>query len=149
MEYSPVHDPQLWADDPYEVVEVAKDVDAEECGGDSQDVPVELVVGQDAGVTEAVDVALDLRVEVGHAPAPVDEEEADGEDDLQAGAGQVAPVADVGEPEALHDLVQVLHVLPRQCVHVLSPERLLHQQLVKLLDLVPSSKGSATKLEND
>ena len=77
--------------------------------------------------------------------SPIDEKERDGEDDLDARPGEVAPVADVGEPEALHDLVQVLHVLPRQRVHVLTPQRLLHQQLVKLLDLVPSSKSSARK----
>jgi hypothetical protein len=41
----------------------------------------------------------------------VDQEESDGEDDLEAGAWEVGPVADVGEPKALHDLVQVLHVL--------------------------------------
>jgi hypothetical protein len=43
-----------------------------------------LVVGQHAFVLEAVDVAVDLPLQVGHPPAPVDEEQSDGEDDLQA-----------------------------------------------------------------
>ena len=68
--------------------------------------------------------------------SPIDEKERDGEDDLDAGPGEVAPVADVGEAEALHELVQVLHVLARHRVDVLAPQRVLHDQLVKLLYLV-------------
>ena len=34
------------------------------------------------------------------------------EDDLKDGPGEVAPEADVAEAKGLHDLVQVLHVLP-------------------------------------
>ena len=50
--------------------------------------------------------------------------------------GEVAPVADVGESEALHEFVQVLHVLARHRVDVLAPQRVLNDQLVKLLYLV-------------
>lgn len=45
------------------------------------------------------------------------------------------------EPD-LHDLVEVLHILPRHGLHVLAPEAVLHQQLVKLLDFVTSSESS-------
>ena len=34
------------------------------------------------------------------------------EDDFEDGPGEVAPEADVAEAKGLHDLVQVLHVLP-------------------------------------
>ena len=103
------------------------------------------MIGQDAGVRESVHVALDLPFEVGHAPAPVDEEEGDGEHDLERGAGEVGPVADVGEAEALHDLVQVLHVLPRHGVDVLAAERVLDEELVELLDLVARGESPGTR----
>ncbi len=131
-----VHSAELRADDPDQVVHVAQDVDAEEGRRDGEDVEVELVVGENAAVEESVDVALDLPFEVGHPPAEVDEEERDGEDDLQAGAGQIAPEADVGEAEGLHELVEVAHVLPGHGVHVLAAEAVLNQELVELLDLV-------------
>ncbi len=53
---------------------------------------------------------------------------------------QVGPVADVGEPEALHDLMQVFHVLAGERVHVLAPEAVLHEELVKLLDFIAGSE---------
>ena len=65
--------------------------------------------------------------------------------DLEAGAGEVAPVADVGEAEALHDLVQVLHVLPRHGVDVLAAERVLDEELVELLDLVARGESPGTR----
>ena len=40
------------------------------------------MVGQDALVLEAVDVAVDLPLQVWHAPAPVDQEEPDRQNDL-------------------------------------------------------------------
>ena len=80
--------------------------------------------------------------------SPIDEKERDGEDDLDARPGEVAPVADVGEAEALHQLVQVLHVLPRHRVHVLPPQRVLHDQLVELLYLVPRRERPEGKTEN-
>jgi len=43
-----------------------------------------LVIGEDAAVRQTVDVTLDLPLEVGHAPQPVDQKERDGEDNLQA-----------------------------------------------------------------
>ena len=81
--------------------------------------------------------------------SPIDEKERDGEDDLDARPGEVAPVADVGEAEALHQLVQVLHVLPRHRVHVLPPQRVLHDQLVELLYLVPRRERPEGKKENN
>ena len=80
------------------------------------------------------------------AHSPIDEKERDGEDDLDAGPGEVAPVADVGEAEALHELVQVLHVLPRHRVDVLAPQGVLHDQLVKLLYLVARRECSEVRL---
>ena len=49
----------------------------------------------------------------------------------------------------LHDLVEVLHVLPGHGLYVLPAQTVLHQQFIELLDLVPSSKGSAKTLEID
>ena len=42
----------------------------------------DLMVGQDALVLEAVDVAVDLPLQVRHAPAPVDQEKPDRQNDL-------------------------------------------------------------------
>ena len=38
-------------------------------------------------VLQSVDIAVDLPLKVRHAPTPVDQEEADGQDDLQTGPG--------------------------------------------------------------
>ncbi len=70
-----------------------------------------LVIWQDTGVPQSMDVAINLPFEVGHAPAKVDEEESNAENDLQASAGQVRPVADIGKSEALHDFMQIFHIL--------------------------------------
>ena len=69
----------------HQVVQIAQDVYAEEGGADRQDVKVELVVGEHTDVLDAVHVAVDLPLQVGHAPAPVDEEEPDAEENLQDG----------------------------------------------------------------
>ena len=45
------------------------------------------------------------------------------EDDLKDGPGEVAPEADVAEAKGLHDLVQVLHVLPEISIQFRAQER--------------------------
>ena len=42
----------------------------------------------------------------------------------------------------LHDLVEVLHVLPGHGLYVLPTETVLHQQLIELLDLVARRERS-------
>ena len=52
----------------------------------------------------------------------------------------------------LHNFVEVLHVLSGHVLHVLPPQAVLHQQLVKLLDLVPCrerSKGEREEFDFD
>ena len=82
---------------------------------------------------DAVDVAVNICLQVWHSPAPVDQEQTNTEmvarvkdnfedrekpeDDFEDGPGEVAPEADVAEAEGLHDLVQVLHVLPVSIHH--------------------------------
>ena len=77
---------------------------------------------------DAVDVAVNICFQVWHSPAPVDQEQTNTEmvarvkdnfedrekpeDDFEDGPGEVAPEADVAEAKGLHDLMQVLHVLP-------------------------------------
>ena len=70
-----------------------------------------LMIGQDTLVLETMHVTVNLPLQIGHAPAPVDKKEANGQNNLQTRSGEVAPVADVGKSEALHHLMQVLHVL--------------------------------------
>ena len=45
------------------------------------------MIGQDAAVSESVDVAVDLTLQIGHSPTPVDQEQGSGQPQLQAGAG--------------------------------------------------------------
>ena len=45
------------------------------------------------------------------------------EDNLQDGPGEVTPEADVAEAKGLHDLVQVLHVLPEISIQFRAQER--------------------------
>ena len=86
-----------------------------------------------------VDIAVDICLQVWHPPAPVDQEQTNTEtgevftwrctasfwglpwwdhptgipeDNFEDGPGEIAPEADIAEAKGLHDLVQVLHVLP-------------------------------------
>ena len=137
----PIHGSELRTDDPDEVVEVAQDVDAEQSRTHAEDVKVELMIRQDATVTQAVDIAVDLPLQIGHPPAPVDEKEGRGQPDLKARAGKVRPEAHVREAERLHELVQIAHILPGHGVDVLPPQRVLYEELVKLFDFVAGREG--------
>ena len=85
---------------------------------------------------DPVHVAVNICLQVWHAPAPVDQEQTNAEtgevidwvkdsfevcetpeNDFKDGPGEIAPEADVAEAKGLHDLVQVLHVLPERDHH--------------------------------
>ncbi len=53
------------------------------------------MIGQDTFMLQSMNVTINLTFKIWHTPTPIDQEEANGQDDFNASTGQVAPVADV------------------------------------------------------
>lgn len=53
------------------------------------------MIGQDTLVLQSMNVTINFTFKIWHTPTPINQEQANGQDDFQAGAGQVAPVADI------------------------------------------------------
>jgi len=54
-----------------------------------------VVIRQDTLMFQSVNVTVNLSFKVGHTPTPVDQKEANGQDDFNACTRQIAPVADI------------------------------------------------------
>ena len=54
-----------------------------------------------------MNIAVDISLKIWHAPAPINKEETDGQEDLEDGSGEVAPVAHVAESERLEKMRSV------------------------------------------
>ena len=103
-----------------------------------------------------MNITVYVCLEVGHAPAPVDQEQTDAQDDFKDCPRQVAPETHVArtkhdhssdkstspKPKGLHDLVKILHVFSAHILDILPLQRVLDQQLVKEFYLVPCSERS-------
>ena len=54
-----------------------------------------------------MDIAVNISLKIWHPPAPINKEETDGQEDLEDGSGEVAPVAHVAESERLEKMRSV------------------------------------------
>ena len=101
-----------------------------------------LVIWKDTCVSYTVDVAVDFPFQIWHSPAKVDEKKSNTQYDFQASSRQIRPIAHIGKSEALHNFVQIFHVLAGKRIHIFPSQRIFNQQLVKLLDFITRSESS-------
>ena len=66
-----------------------------------------ILLKQLGDLLQTMDIAVNISLKIWHAPAPINKEETDGQEDLEDCSGEVAPVAHVAESERLEKMRSV------------------------------------------